>query len=658
MSKFNDKQLVNYLRCLSIDMIDNAGSGHPGIALSMAPIIYTLYKNHMKFNPDIPSWCNRDRLILSAGHASALLYATLFLNNYNYKLEDLKSFRHLGSICTGHPEYNLDYGIEMTTGPLAEGIGTAVGMAISEKYLENTFNTKESNIFDYKIYVLCGDGDLMEGLSYESASLAGTLKLDNLIVLYDSNGVSLDGNTSMTFDESVLERFEVLGWDVIPEVNGDKVGAIDSAIAKAKKNKKPTIIEFKTTLGAYSPLEGTNKVHGTPLSKMDIKKLKTALEIDDIEPFHYDEEVLKEYRKYINDKSYKEYDKWKKVYDEYIETSNKKDILESIIQNKEILIKLEKVIDFNKIDIDVDMRKLNEIIMSRISDYIPSFIGGNADVSSSTKILLNKKGIFNKDNYSGRNIYYGVREHLMASCTNGIALSNLRPFSGTYLAFSDYMKPSIRLSAMMNIPSVNIFTHDSIIIGPDGPTHQPIEQLPMLRAIPNYSVYRPCDVTELIGSWNLILKDIRPCALVLPRAKTINLKTTSIDRVKHGAYILSECKERLDIIIMASGQEVDTALEVKQILKQYGLDIRVISVPNLNRFCNEDEAYINKLLPKRVRIFVIEYSNETIYNKFTHNRFIFNINTFGTSGTTEEVIKHYKLDASSISNKIIEILKG
>ncbi len=658
MSKFNERMIVNYLRSLSIDMIDNAGSGHPGIALSMAPVIYTLYAKHMKFNPDIPTWCNRDRLVLSSGHASSLLYATLFLNGYNYTIDDLKSFRNISSICKGHPEYNLDYGIEMTTGVLGQGIGTSVGMAIASKYLKSVFNTKDSEIFDYNIYVLCGDGDLMEGISYEAASLAGTLNLDNLIILYDSNGVSLDGSTSLCFNESVLERFEVLGWDVIPNVNGDKISVIDSAISKAKKNKKPTIIEFKTTIGAYSPMEGNYKVHGTPLSKMDIKKLKSNLGIDDIVPFSYDENSFKEYNKYVTNRVFKEYDKWKNIYDKYMDTSSKKEVLESIVLNKDIVIKLEKVIDFNKIDIDIDMRELNEIIMSKISDYVPSFIGGNADVMSSTKIMLRKKGTFSKDNYFGRNIYYGVREHLMGACTNGLALSNLRSFSGTFLVFSDYMKPSIRLSAMMNLPCVNIFTHDSIRIGQDGSTHQPIEQLSMLRNIPNYSVYRPCDVTELIGSWNLILNEAKPCALVLPRGKTNNLKTTSIDRVKHGAYIVSEYKERLDIIILASGSEVDTAFSVKEILKKYGLDIRIISVPNLNRFCNENEEYINKLLPKRVRIFVIEYSNEVMYNRFTYDRFIFIPREFGRSGLPSDVVNSYKLDAKSISDKIIEILKG
>lgn len=655
--KFNDKRLVNNLRSLSVDMIDNAGSGHPGIALGAAPIIYTLFSRHLKFYAGYPTWCDRDRFVLSAGHGSALLYATLFLNGYDYTIDDLKEFRMVGSKTPGHPEYNLPYGVEMTTGPLGQGIATAVGMAIAEKYLKSTFNTKECKLFDYHVYALVGDGDLMEGVASEAISLAGTLNLDNLIILYDSNGISLDGSTSLAFNEDILTRFEAAGFNIIEVNNGESISAISKAISKAKKCNKPTIIEIKTKIGAFSALEGTNKVHGTPLSKMDIKKLKTALKVDD-EIFSYDEEEFKLYLDYITNKGKKSYNSWRNVMDVYsLKNDPKMEVLQSIINKEGIAIRLEKLIDFNKIDIsNMSLRELNEVVINKIADYIPEFIGGSADVVSSTKTFLKKGGVFSKDNYRGRNIYYGVREHLMGSVSNGLALSGLRSFASCFLVFSDYLKPSIRMSALMNLPVTHIFTHDSINIGGDGPTHQPIEQLESLRMIPNYSVYRPCDITELIGCWNNILDQAKPCALVLSRNRTNNLKTTSIEKVKHGAYIVSEAIIRINAIIMASGSEVDLALKVKNILKERGLDIRVVSVPNMNIFDSEALEYKEKILPKGIKVFVIEYSNASSYYKYTEGEYIFSINSFGTSGRSEDVIKHFELDSESIASKILKLM--
>ena len=655
--RFNDKRLINNIRSLAIDMIDEASSGHPGIALGAAPIIYTLFSRHLKFYAGYPTWCNRDRFVLSAGHGSAMLYATLFLNGYDYTIDDLKEFRNIGSKTPGHPEYKLSCGVEMTTGPLGQGIATAVGMAIAEKYLKTTFNTKDYKLFDYHIYTLVGDGDLMEGVASEAISLAGTLKLDNLIVLYDSNGISLDGSTDLTFSEDILARFDAAGFDILEVSNGESVSAIDKAISKAKKNKRPTVIEIKTKIGAYSSLEGTNKVHGAPLSKMDIKKLKTALKVDSI-PFSYDEKEFSLYLEYINNKGKKSYNAWKNVFDEYYLKDNpKKDVLQSIVNKENITIRLEKLIDFNKIDIsNMSLRELNEVVINRIADYIPEFIGGSADVASSTKTMLKNKGIFSKGNYGGRNIYYGVREHLMGAVSNGLALSNLRSFASTFLVFSDYLKPAIRMSALMDLPVTHIFTHDTINIGPDGPTHQPIEQLESLRMIPNYSVYRPCDITELIGCWNNILSKAKPCALVLSRNKTNNLKSTSIEKTKHGAYIVSEAIIRINAIIMASGSEVDLALKVKDILKENGLDIRVVSVPNINIFNNESYEYKEKILPKGVKIFAIEYSNASSYYRYTKDEYIFCMNSFGTSGKSEDVIKHFGLDEEQIARKILKLL--
>ena len=654
MSKFNEKLVVNNIRSLGIDMIHEANSGHPGIVLGASPIIYTLFAHHMKFHTGYPNWCNRDRFVLSAGHGSAMLYATLFMNGYDYTIDDLKAFRSLDSITPGHPEYNINLGIEMTTGPLGQGLGTAVGMAIAEKYLEKTFNTKKHKIFDYKIYALCGEGDLMEGISYEAVSLASNLKLNNLIVLYDANKITLDGNAKLSFNENIMDRFENMGWNVLEVSNGENIHEISRMIKWAKHSKKPTIIQINTTIGKYSKLENTNKVHGTPLEEDDIKEIKKKLKINDT-PFDYDIKNKEEYLKYIEEKNKKQYNEWKIIFDEYIidKETKLKDSLLSIINNEQILIKLEKLIDVNNISNDLSMREINSLIMNTISNYIPEFIGGSADTLSSTKTYLKEKGDFNSKNYTGKNIYYGIREHAMASSTNGIALSNLRPFASTFLTFADYMKPSIRLSALMDIPSTFIFTHDSINIGQDGPTHQPIEQLGMLRSIPNFTVYRPCDKKELIGCWNLILEQSKPCALIISRNKSKEIKYTSPSYVKYGGYVIHEFENKLDLIILASGTEVNIALSTARKLKEEDhIEARIISVPNLNTLLNQDPNYLKELLPKNIKKYVIEYSNDTMWYQLDKEINLINIKSFGTSAKSEDVIKHFELDEDSIYNKI------
>lgn len=654
MSKFNEKLVVNNIRSLGIDMIHEANSGHPGIVLGASPIIYTLFAHHMKFHTGYPNWCNRDRFVLSAGHGSAMLYATLFMNGYDYTIDDLKAFRSLDSITPGHPEYNINLGIEMTTGPLGQGLGTAVGMAIAEKYLEKTFNTKKHKIFDYKIYALCGEGDLMEGISYEAVSLASNLKLNNLIVLYDANKITLDGNAKLSFNENIMDRFENMGWNVLEVSNGENIHEISRMIKWAKHSKKPTIIQINTTIGKYSKLENTNKVHGTPLEEDDIKEIKKKLKINDT-PFDYDIKNKEEYLKYIEEKNKKQYNEWKIIFDEYIidKETKLKDSLLSIINNEQILIKLEKLIDVNNISNDLSMREINSLIMNTISNYIPEFIGGSADTVSSTKTYLKEKGDFNSKNYTGKNIYYGIREHAMTSSTNGIALSNLRPFASTFLTFADYMKPSIRLSALMDIPSTFIFTHDSINIGQDGPTHQPIEQLGMLRSIPNFTVYRPCDKKELIGCWNLILEQSKPCALIISRNKSKEIKYTSPSYVKYGGYVIHEFENKLDLIILASGTEVNIALSTARKLKEEDhIEARIISVPNLNTLLNQDPNYLKELLPKNIKKYVIEYSNDTMWYQLDKEINLINMKSFGTSAKSEDVIKHFELDEDSIYNKI------
>lgn len=650
--KLNEKRIVNDIRLLSLDMINTAGSGHPGIALSSAPILYTLFAYHLKFDLERRGWCNRDRFVMSAGHGSALLYATLFYLLGEYTIEDLKEYRKITSSLSGHPEYNLNNRIEVTTGPLGQGFATSVGMAIGEKYLEATFNKKKNTLFDYRIYCLCSDGDLMEGISYEAASLAGNLGLDNLIVLYDSNDVTADGELDKAMYENIEERFTSMNWEVITVKNGDSVGDISSAIDKAKKSKKPALIKINTVLGKYSKYEGTNRIHSN-LEKEDLDNIRLALKGS--MPFTYSEVDRNNILKFIKDGTEDYYREWYKEYEMYIAnaTDSEKDAINLIIENEDIVLDIDAVVDSSKIFEDKTMRDINYQIMNVIATFIPTFMGGSADLFCSTKTYLKGKHEFSVDNYGGRNIYFGVRENAMGAIMNGLALSGIRSYGSTFLSFSDYMKPSIRMSAMMNLPVTYIFTHDSIRVGEDGPTHQPIEQLGALRSIPNLSVYRPCDYKELIGSWTSILKEGKPSALVLPRGHNNTMKYTSPSKVARGAYIISEVKTRLDLIIIATGSEVELAVQIKEELLKSYIEARVVSMPNMNLFLKQDKDYQEQVLPTGYRRMVIELSNDANWYRFiTSEDDFIGVNRFGKSGSEEDVLTYFELDVPDLVIKI------
>ena len=650
--KLNEKKIINEIRMLSLDMINNAGSGHPGIALDFAPTLYTLLAYHLKFDLERKAWCNRDRLVLSSGHGSALLYSALYYLLDEYTIEDLKNFRHIGSNTPGHPEYNLNNRIEVTSGPLGEGFATSVGMAIGEKYLESTFNRKKNTVFDYNIYTIVSDGDLMEGISYEAASLAGNLGLDNLIVLYDSNEVTADGKLEKSSIESVSDRFKAMDWDVITVKNSESVSEISSAIEKAKKSKKPVLIEVQTVIGKYSKYEGTSRIH-SHLEKEDLEEIREELKCN--KPFVIDEEVRNNILEFIKDGTSDYYRDWYTEYEMFVAnaTDSEKDALDLVVEKDKIVLDIEAVIDSSKIFEDKAMRDINYQIMNVIGSFIPTFIGGSADLLASTKTFLKGKKEFNIDDYSGRNIYFGVRENAMAAVLNGLALTNLRPFGSTFLTFSDYMKPSIRMSAMMNLPVTYIFTHDSIRVGEDGMTHEPIEQLGALRSIPNFTVYRPCDYKELIGSWSNILKEGKPAALVLPRGHNDTLKHSSAKKVARGGYIVSEVKTRLDVILMASGSEVDLAMQIKdELLKNY-IEARVVSMPNLNTFLKQDKDYQEQVLPTGYRRMVVELSNDTNWYKLINSEEDFiGVNNFGKSGSEKDVLSYFELDMTDLVIKI------
>ena len=528
-----DKRIIDNIRGLAIDMIDNANSGHPGIALGAAPIITTLYNNHMVINPKDEKWINRDRFVMSAGHGSSLLYATLYMAGYDITLDDLKEFRKMESKTPGHPELNITPGVDISTGPLGQGIASSVGIAIGEKYLEKYFG---EDIINYHTFVLCGEGDLMEGISYEACSLAGKLGLNKLIVLFDSNGITLDGSLDNSFNENIKMRFESQGWNYINVSDGEETSEIDQAIEKAKQSDKPTIIEVKTVIGKYSELQGTSDVHGAPLKKEDITSVKNKLSLRDLS-FQPTREAVELMQQSINERCNELYDNWQKNYDKL--DKNLKTDLDTIINYKNP-IKLKDIIYDSPSDMKEATRASSGKVLNAISDIYPFLIGGSADVCKSTNAKINSSSAFSNNYPLGRNINFGVREHAMGAIANGIALTGLTPFASTFFSFSDYLKPAVRMSALMDLPVVYVFTHDSITVGEDGPTHQPVEQLISLRSTPNLDVYRPADSNEVIGCYKAIFENRKPAAIVLGRNKVEINEFTNINETMNGAYILSK----------------------------------------------------------------------------------------------------------------------
>lgn len=656
MGNINEQKIVDQIRMLGVDMIHEANSGHPGIVLGAAPILYTLYAHHLKFWKEDPNWINRDRFVLSAGHGSALLYATLFMAGFDLSIDDLKNFRQIDSITPGHPEYKVTPGVDMTTGPLGQGFASAVGMAMAERYLANTYNKHKENIMDHYTYVLCGDGDLMEGISYEAASLAGTLKLHKLIVLYDSNNISLDGKTDMTFNENIVERFEALGWSVITVPNGEDIGAIDKAISKAKQNlEKPTLIQVKTTIGKYSKWQGTSEVHGKPLTTDDISAMKQKLDIRDI-PFTVSNDAMHDFQSLIEERMEGAYQEWQERFDSL--DKKVKSQFQELQESNVIYSWKDFSYEFPKQGMEAP-RVTSGKILNEIAKQFPHFLGGSADVSSSTKTYLNDLGDFGRDNYLGRNIWFGVREHAMGAILNGLALSGLRPFGSCFLSFSDYLKPALRMSCLMNLPVLYIFTHDSIRVGEDGPTHQPVEQLVSLRAIPNLEVFRPADANEVIGSYKAALENgSNPTAIVLGRNDVMVQEVTSINDVAKGGYIVKEYDKNLSGIIIATGEELELALKVRERLSQKGIDIRVISMPCIERFRDMPKEYQEELLPIGVKVVVIEAASSYSWYDFVYNdKYLITVDTFGYSGKADDVSKKFGFDLESVEERVENLLK-
>jgi len=656
--KFN--QLSNAIRFLSIDAVQKANSGHPGMPMGMADVATVLFKYHLRFNPKNPNWINRDRFILSAGHGSMLLYSLLYLSGYkSISIEDIKKFRQLNSICAGHPEYKKGTGIETTTGPLGQGLGNAVGMAIAEEILKKKFG---SNVIDNKTYVIASDGDLMEGISHEAMSLAGHLKLKNLIVFFDNNKISIDGSTSLSVSDNYKKRFESYGWSFL-EVNGHNEKQISKAISKASKSKKPTLISCKTIIGFGSPNKsGKASSHGSPLGDDEIALVRKKLKWN-TEPFKIPQEILDEWKK-IGDQGELLEKKW-------LETVSKKDSkikleLEKTYINSD-LSKLEQVIKKEKTKYfeskpSLATRQCSMAAIESISAILPQLIGGSADLSGSNNTKTNNSKIINSKNFNGNYIHYGVREHGMAATMNGLALyGGLIPYGGTFLIFSDYCKPSIRLSALMGLKVIYIFSHDSIGLGEDGPTHQPIEQLAGLRAIPNLNVFRPADINETLECWEIALKsENTPSVIALSRQKVpyINPNNFKKNKSENGAYEINITSHESNVTLIASGTEVELALRVQDKLKENNIHSKVVSMPCMELFDNQPEQYKKDIIEDDSLVVTLEAGSIKSWQKYIKNKgFNLGINKFGESAPYKEVYDHFNLTEEKITNFIQKKLR-
>ncbi len=658
-----DQLGVNTLRTLSIDAIQRANSGHPGLPMGAAPMAYVLWTRHLKINPKTHmNWVNRDRFVLSAGHGSALLYSLAHLAGYDVSMDDLKNFREWKSNTPGHPEYGCTDGVEATTGPLGQGISMAVGMAMAEAHLGKKFNREGYPVMDHYTYALIGDGDLMEGVASEAASLAGHLKLGKLIALYDSNGISLDGKTSASFTENVGARFEAYGWQYILVEDGFNLEEIDKAIVQAKdESDKPTIIEIKTTIGYGSENQGTHKVHGSPLGEEGVAHAKEVYNWN-YPPFTVPEEVSQRFKECIQDKGVEVENKWNEMFEAYKkEYSDLAQKFSDGFSNK-VPNTLGDILPQYGEDDSIATRAASQKAINALAKEVSSLWGGAADLASSNKTVIAGEGDFQPESYEGRNIWFGVREFGMACAMNGIMLhGGTRVFGSTFFVFSDYLKAAIRLSAIQKLPVIYVLTHDSVAVGKDGPTHEPIEQLASLRTIPNVQVFRPADGNETSAAWKVALETLdKPTILVLSRQNLDTLpisKEKVFDGVEKGGYVVQEAESEADGILIATGSEVGLALKAKEELQKKGKDVSVVSLPSWERFEAQSEEYKNTVIsPELKKRMTIEAGTTYGWAKYAGDHGVMiGIDEFGMSAPSDIVLRELGMSVENIVSRYLEM---
>src|SRR5690625_3803819 len=661
-----EQQSINTIRTLSIDAIEKAQSGHPGLPMGAAPMAYTLFTEFMNHNPKHSKWFNRDRFILSAGHGSMLLYSLLHLSGYDVTMDDLKSFRQWQSRTPGHPEVLDTDGVEATTGPLGQGVSMAVGMAMAEAHLAAKYNKENFPIIDHYTYSLVGDGDIMEGISHEAASLAGHLGLDKLIVLYDSNDISLDGDLDRSFSDNTQQRFEAYNWQVIRVEDGNNLDEIRDAIKAAKANTtQPTLIEVKTIIGYGSPNKSASSAsHGAPLGEEEAKLTKEYYKWEH-EPFHVTDEVYADFNEKVQNNGENTEKKWNELFEQYKQQYPELAEELSLAIANELPTNWDADLPTYKAGEDVlATRASSSDMINAIAKTVPNLFGGSADLASSNNTLMKEDEDFTKENKAGRNIWFGVREFAMGAALNGMALhGGLKVYGGTFFVFSDYVRPAIRLSAIMKAPVTYVFTHDSIAVGEDGPTHEPVEQLASLRAMPHLSVIRPADGNETNAAWKLALESPdKPTALVLTRQGLPTLEHTAeraYEGVKRGAYVVSDAQNEAEAIILATGSEVSLAVEAQQALKEKGIDVRVVSMPSWDRFEQQDVSYKDEVIPPHItNRLAVEMASPFGWERYVGDKGkIIGVDTFGASAPGGTVIEQYGFTVENVVQHVESIVK-
>jgi len=649
---------VNAIKVLGVDAINKAKSGHPGVVMGAAPMAYSLFTKHLRVNPKKTDWINRDRFVLSAGHGSMLLYSLLHLSGFeDVSLEEVKNFRQWGSKTPGHPEFGHTKGIDATTGPLGQGISTAVGMALAERYLAAKYNKEDYDLFDHYTYVICGDGDIMEGVASEASSFAAVQKLNKLVVLYDSNDICLDGETKDAFSENVRARYEAYGWNTILVEDGANVDAVSAAIKQAKKSDKPTLIEVKTIIGAGSPnRQGTNGVHGAPLGDEETALFRKEIGWEN-EPFDIPADVYADFKANVAERGENEYAKWEKLYADYkVKFPELAKELEEALTREDIKHLSKESFSFKNVGEAQATRNSSQDAINSVAAVLPTFFGGSADLSHSNMTFIKGDGLQDDEHRTERNVQFGVREFAMATVLNGLTLhGGVRVFGGTFFVFSDYLKAALRLSALQNLPVTYVFTHDSIAVGEDGPTHEPIEHLASLRTIPNTYVFRPADATEAQAAWYLSQKtNDKPTSIVLTRQNLPILENSSFEKVAKGAYVVHETASDFDTILIATGSEVALAIDVARELEKDGSKVRVVSMPSVELFEEQSKEYKEELLPLNIRRRVsLEMGNSALWYKYVGlDGLAIGIDKFGASAPANKVIEEYGFTVEAVVEKI------